>query len=151
MESALRRPIPYEAPPRQPVSTSVRMLSLLLALYVAGVYMGLAGVRYTQSAYVGAMYAVAAMGLLVCGAMAAAGAQLHRLEWPAWFLAALTCAGTFVGFFVARTVGLPSYHPSGWPPWMLIAMAADLGYLLLYAVALRQAFRDRSAPVRQAA
>lgn len=127
----------YEPPP-QTVSAGVRIWSLLPALYVTGYYAGMSGSRYKEVAWVGAMYAVAALGLLIFAGIAAGGSRFNRLEWVGWALAGLICLGTFVGFFVARTVGLPSYHPSNWPPAQLVAMVADLAYLGLYAVAWRQ-------------
>lgn len=125
-------------PPAQTVSSKVRIWSLLPALYVTGYYAGMADSRYKEVAWVGAMYAAAALGLLIFAGIAASGTRFNRLEWPAWALAGFICLATFIGFFVARTVGLPSYHPTDWPPAQLVAMVADLAYLGLYAVAWRQ-------------
>lgn len=139
---------PLLDPPPETVSRGIRIASLLPALYVTGVYAGLADMRYKQVAYVGAMYAVAALGMLVFASIAASGDQFgEKLEWGSWLLAGLICVGTFVGFFVARTVGLPSYHPSSWPPALVVAMVADVGYLILYGVAWRQRLERRRHPV----
>jgi hypothetical protein len=44
-----------------------------------------------------------------------------------------------VTFLLSRTVGLPNYHRHDWPVIQLIGLGVELGYLLLFAVAVQSA------------
>jgi hypothetical protein len=129
---------PLLDPPPDTVRRSVRVTALVAAFYVAGVHLGLAEQRYNQAHYVGALFVVGALGLLVGAAIAAGGDSFGRpVVWAAWSLGAIVCVGMFVGFLLSRTVGLPGYHRSDWPPEQVIALALEAVYLVTFGMALR--------------
>lgn len=137
---------PLLDPPPDRVSKAVRLGALLPAAYVAAVHLALAQDRYEQDArYVGALFVIAALGLIVCAGVAAGGDKFGSpVVWAAWIVAAIAAAGMFAGFLLSRTVGLPSYHRTDWPVIQVIALVAEVGYLTLTVVALRQLTRRGS-------
>ena len=129
---------PLLDPPPESVRRPVRVAALLAAFYVSGVHLGLAEERYKDAHYVGALFVVGALGLLVGAAIAAGGDSFGRpVVWGAWVMGAIVCVGMFVGFILSRTIGLPGYHRTDWPPEQVLALALELVYLAAFAVALR--------------
>ena len=136
---------PLLDPPPDAVAKPVRMWALLLAAYLAGVHLALAEERYSKDArYVGALFVIGALGLVVGAALAAGG---RRFGIPvvvgSWLMDLVIVAGMFVGFLLSRTTGLPSYHRHDWPVIQVIALVAEVGYAALALVALG---RLRSSP-----
>lgn len=135
---------PLLSPPPDAVSKRVRGWALLLASYVAAVHLALAEDRYDKTAhYVGALFVVGAMGLVIGAALAAGGRRFGRpVLWSAWAMNVIIVVGMFVGFLVSRTVGWPDYHRHDWPVIQVIALVAEVAYLVLFVVALGQLRRS---------
>ena len=131
---------PLVGPPPDPVSRSVRLTAFVVAAFIAGVHLALAEDRYKEDAhYVGALFVVGALGLVVGAGLAAGGRQFGPpVVWASWAMDCLIVAAMFIGFLLSRTVGLPSYHRHDWPVIQVLALIAEVGYLSLAAVALRQ-------------
>ena len=107
---------PLVPPPPDPVATSVRMTALVVAGYLVGVHLALAEERYNEDArYVGALFVLGALGLMIGAGIAAAGRKFGSLTWIAWGVDVVIVAGMFASFLLSRTVGLPSYHRHDWP------------------------------------
>lgn len=130
------------------VPRRVRIMALATALVVGGIHLGLSDQRYKQAPYVGALFAAGALGLIVMAAIAASSKPRwgRPVVWTAWGVGAVICAAMFIGFLLARTVGLPGWHPSSWPPVQLVALAFELGYLVAFAAAVRARRRDEDRP-----
>jgi len=136
---------PLLDPPPDLVAKPVRMWALVIAAYIGAVHLALAEDRYDKDAhYVGALFIVGAMGLIVGAGLAAGGRRFGLpVVWGAWTMDVIIVVGMFVGFLLSRTVGLPSYHRHDWPVIQIIALAAEAAYVLLAAVAVAQARRPR--------
>jgi hypothetical protein len=131
---------PLVDPPPDPVSPSVRFTAFVVAAFIAGVHLALAEDRYKEDAhYVGALFVVGALGLVVGAGLAAGGRQFGPpVVLMSWAMNAVIVAGMFVGFLLSRTVGLPSYHRHDWPVIQVLALVAEIGYLALATAAVRQ-------------
>jgi len=124
---------PLLEPPPDPVPKPVRMTALVLALYASAVHLALADSRYKDAAYVGALFVVTAMGLAIGASIAASGRRWGRpMAWAGWCVGVVCAVAMFVGFFLARTVGLPDYHRTDWPVFQLFALGAEAAYVVLF-------------------
>ena len=113
------------------------MTALVLAFLIAGVHLALVEDRYREARYVGALFAVGAMGIVSAAGVAAGGRKFGRLAVVlSWLTGAVIAAGMLIGFLLARTTGLPGYHPNDWPAIQLMALGAETAYLLLSVRAL---------------
>jgi len=130
---------PLVPPPPARVPGWVRWSALLCAAYVAGVHLGLCDETFKEAHYLGAAFVAAALVLVIGASIAAAG---RRFGPPAarlaWICDAVVMAAALLAFVLSRTTGLPSYHRTGWPPVQLIAVVAEVAYLLLTPLALRR-------------
>lgn len=104
-------------------------------------HLGLAEERYKDAHYVGALFVLGALGLLVGAAVAAGGDSFGRLVVWAWAMGSVICGAMLVGFLLSRTVGLPGYHRHDWPPEQIVALAFEAVYLVAFGVALRHRSR----------
>lgn len=131
---------PLVDPPPDPVSKQVRGWAVVVASYIAAVHLVLAEDRYNEDArYVGALFVVGAMGLVVGAAIAAGGRKFGTpVVWGAWLMNATIVIGMFVGFLLSRTAGLPSYHRHDWPVIQVIALVAEAVFLALFTAAVAQ-------------
>jgi hypothetical protein len=134
---------PLLDPPPDPVAKAVRGWALLLAAYVAAVHLALAEDRYKEDAhYVGALFVIGAMGLVIGAAIAAGGRKFGSpVVVGSWLLGVVVAVGMFLGFVLSRTVGLPSYHRHDWPVIQVIALVAEAAYVALAARALPRLVR----------
>lgn len=128
---------PHKPPPAASVPTWTRGAGLVCAAYVAGVHLGLCDETYKQAAYLGAAFVAGALLLIIGASIASAGRRFGRLAPTlAWVCNGVVMAAALLAFVFSRTTGLPSYHHSDWPVIQVIALVAEVGYLVLTAVAL---------------
>jgi hypothetical protein len=130
---------PLVPPPADKLPRRVRLGALVLALFVAGVHLGLAEDRYDKdAAWVGAVFIAAALVLTIAASVAAAGAKFpDGLVEGSWFTNAAVAAGLFALFVLSRTVGLPGYHRGDVPVTQVLALVAEAAYVAVFLVAVR--------------
>lgn len=136
---------PLLDPPPDPVAKPLRMWALLFAAYVAAVHLALAEDRYNEDAhYVGALFVIGAMGLVVGAAIAAGGQRFGApIVVSAWLMDIVIVVGMFAGFLLSRSVGLPSYHRHDWPVIQVIALFVEAAYVVAAVIALTQRRRSK--------
>lgn len=127
---------PLVPPPPDPVPRRLRVVGLVLAALVASVHLALAEQRYSEdAAWVGSVFVIAALVLVIAAAVAAAGAKFPggavNACWTACGLVAMALLALFV---LSRTTGLPGYHRHDVPVVQIVAMVAEVA---LAAVAAR--------------
>ena len=61
----------------------------------------------------------------------------------AWLMGVVIAVGMFAGFVLSRTTGLPSYHRHDWPAIQVIALVAEVAYVVLALAAVAQWRRQR--------
>lgn len=126
---------PLVPPPPDPVPRRVRAGALLLAVFIAGVHLGLAEQRYKEdSAWVGSVFIAAALVLTIGAAIAAGGEKFPKgLVAGSWIVSAATAVGLLALFVLSRTVGLPGYHRSDVLVVQVLACIAELGFVAMTA------------------
>ncbi|MFG2287358.1 hypothetical protein ACGFOU_15060 [Streptomyces sp. NPDC048595] len=114
----------------RPAEASLRGVAGACAVLSAVVHLLLVPEHLEEVAYVGILFLVGSVALLV----AAVGlARPHPL--PAWLLGTAVSGGMVLGFALSRTVGLPDYREEGWdPPYGVLSMVAEVAFVLAFVV-----------------
>jgi hypothetical protein len=102
-----------------PPELTIRLVSALLALAVAGVHVAdQGGITAFNSPpdWLGWAYRI----LEVAGVLTALLLLLPRSGWLGWAAGALLGIGPFVGYLTSRSIGLPGDHPDvgNWGYWL---------------------------------
>ncbi|WP_407288786.1 hypothetical protein [Streptomyces sp. BP-8] len=109
---------------------SLRGVAGVCALLSAVVHLLLVPEHLEEVAYMGILFLVGSVALLV----AAAGLARPR-PLPAWLLGTAVSAGMVLGFALSRTVGLPDYQEVGWdPPYGVLSMVAEVAFVVAFVV-----------------
>src|SRR5437868_4700585 len=91
----------------------------LIHLYLAPEYLG-------EHAYIGALFVLAGIGsAFVAARLWFKGGQLT------WLLGAAISVGTFAGFVLSRTVGLPGFKEREWELLGVVSLVVEGGFLAL--------------------
>lgn len=112
----------------KPVKASLRGVAALCALLSAVVHLLIAPEHLEETPYIGILFVVGSIALL----LAAAGLA-RRNPLPAWLLGALVSGGMVLGFALSRTVGLPDYRELDWdPPYGILSLVAEAVFLVAF-------------------
>ncbi|MFE0192446.1 hypothetical protein [Streptomyces sp. NPDC058989] len=114
----------------RPAEASLRGVAGVCALLSAVVHLLLVPEHLEEVPYMGVLFLVGGVALLV----AAAGlARPHPV--PAWLLGTAVSGAMVLGFALSRTVGLPSYQEEGWdPPYGVLSMVAEMAFVAAFAL-----------------
>ena len=90
---------------------SFKIIAVVAIAAVGLIHLSLARAAFGNARYEGLLFVAAGVGALV----AAVGVYRDRADWG-WLLGALVAAGTFLGYVISRTVGLPGLpaEPDAW-------------------------------------
>jgi MFS family permease len=106
---------------------------------------------YTIRHYLGALDAFAALALLGAAVAIVApprGTSVRRTKNVGWCAGAGAAAWYAVGLVVARTIGVPGYHQTGWGWVDVIRLLLAAGYLGAFAAFLRRGGAPTPQPPR---
>jgi hypothetical protein len=118
------------------VVTRRRIAALVIAV-VGAIHLALAPEQLDSKTYVGILFILAGIGsAFVAARLWTVGGQF------AWILGAAICVGTFAGFVLSRTVGLPGFKETDWEVWGIASLAVEGLFLVLFA------YRERRLLVR---
>jgi len=106
-----------------------------VAIAIGAIHLVEAPEYFEAEPYLGVLFVIG--GLAPLGA--AVGLLRNRRTAAAWWLGAVVSAGTLVGGILSRTTGLPSFFEEEWEPLLLLSIALELAFLVLWRLGLRRA------------
>lgn len=108
-------------------------------MIVALIHVVYAPEHLEEALYVGILFIVGAVALLVAAVM-----LIYRPSLTPWLLGGLVSAGMFVGFILSRTTGLPGYRDEEWDVAGIVALVLEVVFLISWA--LDSGMADRFIP-----
>ena len=114
---------------KDPTRRSAAALAVLLAL----VHFFEAPEYLEEKAYVGVLFIVGGVGLVVAAVLLLrAGASALLSSATGWLLAVLISAGMFLGGILSRTTGLPGFSDNEWDIALIISLVLEVGVFVCW-------------------